>query len=179
MNLPNALTLLRVLLIPFIILFLFVSSGTWIALVLFLIAALSDLIDGYIARRRAHETDLGKIADPIADKLLVLAVLLVFVEFGRISSVPVMVLLAREFLVSGLRIAAGARGVVLGAGLGGKLKTLSQMALVLVLLGERALGQGDSALWVTVLLWLTVALSVISGAEYFYRYCSLYVRGRP
>ncbi|MCS6937107.1 MAG: CDP-diacylglycerol--glycerol-3-phosphate 3-phosphatidyltransferase [Candidatus Bipolaricaulota bacterium] len=175
MNLPNALTLLRVLLIPFIVFFLFAPQGAWPALVLFLIAALSDLVDGYIARRRADETDLGKIADPIADKLLVLAVLLVFVEFGRISSVPVMVLLAREFLVSGLRIAAGARGRVIAAGLGGKLKTISQMALVLALLGERVLGQGGSVLWVTALLWLTVVLSVVSGAEYFYRY----FRGRP
>ncbi len=177
MNLPNALTFLRVLLIPLIIFFLFSAQGASIALVLFIVAALSDLIDGYLARRRAHETDLGKIADPIADKLLVMAVLLAFIELDQISSVPVMVLLAREFLVTGLRIAAGARGIVVGAGLSGKLKTVSQMALVLALLGERTFG-GDatSDLLITVLLSLAVVLSVVSGAEYFYRY---YFKGRP
>lgn len=169
MNLPNALTFLRILLIPFIIFFLFAPQGARLALALFVLAALSDLIDGYVARRRAHETDLGKIADPIADKLLVLAVLLVFVEFGRIPSVPVVILLAREFLVSGLRIAAGARGRVIAAGLWGKLKTVSQMALVFVLIGERALGS-EATLVGTALLWLAVALAILSGAEYFYRY---------
>lgn len=172
MNLPNALTFLRVLLIPAIVFFLLAPQpgGPLIALVLFVIAALSDAIDGYIARRRQGETALGKIADPIADKLLVMAVLLVFVELQQISSVPVMILLAREFLVTGLRIVAGAQGVVVGAGFSGKLKTVSQIALVLVLIGRLAFpGDAPSDLLITVLLYLAVALSVISGTEYFYR----------
>lgn len=170
MNLPNALTFLRVLLIPAIVFFLLAPQpgGPLIALVLFVIAALSDAIDGYIARRRQGETALGKIADPIADKLLVMAVLLVFVELQQISSVPVMILLAREFLVTGLRIVAGAQGVVVGALCSGKLKTVSQIALVLVLIGRLAF-DAPSDLLITVLLYLAVAISVISGTEYFYR----------
>ncbi len=168
MSLPNALTLLRLLLIPAIVFFLLAAQadGARIALLLFVIAALSDALDGYVARRRQGETALGKIADPIADKLLVLAVLLVFVELQQISSVPVMILLAREFLVTGLRIVASAQGIVVGAGFSGKLKTLAQIALVLALLGQRAFGWDADF---TVLLYLTIALSLFSGMEYFYR----------
>lgn len=172
LNLPNALTLLRVLMIPAIVYFLLVPRprGWLIAFVLFAIATLSDAVDGYLARQRKHETSLGKIADPIADKLLVTAVLLVFVELGQISSVPVIVLLAREFLVTGLRIVLSVQEVVLGAGLWGKLKTLTQIGLVFVLLGQEAFGWGATGeLLKTIFLYGAVALALISGVEYFYR----------
>lgn len=176
LNLPNVLTLLRIVFIPAILYFLLapVPSGGLIALGLFALAALSDAVDGYLARSREDETNLGKFADPIADKLLVISVLLAFVQLQEISAVPVIIIIAREFLVMGLRTVIGVQGIVLGASLWGKLKTISQIGLVLVMLGQGAFSWGMAGELVkAVIIYLAVTLTVISGIEYFYRFRKL------
>ncbi len=174
LNLPNGLTLLRILLIPAILYFVLVSGsyhGT-MALALFALAAISDAVDGYIARLREHETNVGKFADPIADKILIISVLLAFVQLQEISAVPVIIIVAREFLVTGLRTVISAQGVVLGASLWGKLKTISQIGLVFVLLSQSAF-RWDADGVKSVLIPIVVAVTVISGIEYFYRFRKL------
>ncbi len=176
LNLPNGLTLLRILFIPAILYFVLVpgSHHGAIALALFALAAISDAVDGYIARLREHETNVGKFADPIADKILIISVLLAFVQLREISAVPVIIIVAREFLVTGLRTVMLTQGVVLGASIWGKLKTISQIWLVLVLLGEGAFRWGTAGDPVkVVIIYLAVALTVISGLEYFYRFRKL------
>lgn len=174
LNLPNGLTLLRILLIPAILYFVLVSGSYHgaMALALFALAAISDAVDGYIARLREHETNVGKFADPIADKILIISVLLAFVQLQEISAVPVIIIVAREFLVTGLRTVISAQGVVLGASLWGKLKTISQIGLVFVLLSQSAF-RWDADGVKSVLIPLVVAVTVISGIEYFYRFRKL------
>jgi CDP-diacylglycerol--glycerol-3-phosphate 3-phosphatidyltransferase len=174
LNLPNGLTLVRIVLIPAILYFVLVpgSYNGVIALALFALAAVSDAVDGYVARLREHETNLGKFADPIADKILIISVLLAFVQLQEISAVPVIIIIAREFLVSGLRTVIGTQGVVLGASLWGKLKTISQIGLVFVLLGQGAF-RWDADGVKSVLVPVVVAVTVISGIEYFYRFRKL------
>ncbi len=174
LNLPNGLTLLRILLIPAILYFVLVSGSHHgaIALALFALAAISDAVDGYIARLREHETNVGKFADPIADKILIISVLLAFVQLQEISAVPVIIIVAREFLVTGLRTVISAQGVVLGASLWGKLKTISQIGLVFVLLSQGAF-RWDADGVKSVLIPIVVAVTVISGIEYFYRFRKL------
>ncbi len=174
MNWPNGITLLRVALIPAILYFVLVPGfySELIALGLFAVAAMTDAIDGYLARRRQDETNLGKFADPIADKILIISVLLAFVQLQEISAVPVIIIIAREFLVTGLRTVISTQGVVLGASLWGKLKTLSQVGLVFVLLSQDAF-RWDANGVKPVLIPIVVAITVISGIEYFYRFRKL------
>ncbi len=166
--------MLRLVLIPVILYFVLVPGSYHgvIALVLFALAALSDAADGFFARIRKGETDLGKFADPIADKILIISVLLAFVQLQEISAVPVIIIIAREFLVTGLRTVIGAQGVVLGASLWGKLKTISQIGLVFVLLSTRVF-HWDANGVKAVLIPIVVAVTVISGIEYFYRFRKL------
>ncbi len=174
MNWPNGITLLRVALIPAILYFVLISGSHYelIALGLFVLAAITDAVDGYLARRQRDETNLGRFADPIADKILIISVLLAFVQLQEISAVPVIIIVAREFLVTGLRTVIGTQGVVLGASLWGKLKTLSQMGLVFVLLSRGAF-HWDADGVKAILIPLVVAITVISGIEYFYRFRKL------
>ncbi len=170
MNWPNGITLLRIALIPAILYFVLVpgAQNALIALALFGFAAMTDALDGYLARRRSDETNLGKFADPIADKLLIISVLLAYVQLQQISAIPVIIIIAREFLVTGLRTVISTQGMVLGASIWGKLKTISQIGLVLVLLGQGAF-RWDVAGIKDILVPIVVAVTVISGAEYFYR----------
>lgn len=174
LNLPNGLTLLRIVLIPVILYFVLVpgSYNGAIALALFALAALSDAADGFLARTQKGETNLGKFADPIADKILIISVLLGFVQLQEISAVPVIIIIAREFLVTGLRTVISSQGVVLGASLWGKLKTISQIGLVFVLLSQGAF-RWDADGVKSVLIPVVVAVTVISGIEYFYRFRKL------
>jgi CDP-diacylglycerol--glycerol-3-phosphate 3-phosphatidyltransferase len=174
LNLPNLLTLLRIVFIPAILYFLLAPGPNFglIALVLFALAALSDAVDGYLARSREDETNLGKFADPIADKLLVISVLLAFVQLQKILAVPVIIIIAREFLVTGLRTVMLTQGVVLGASIWGKLKTISQIGLVFVLLSQGAF-HWDADGVKTILIPIVVTVTVISGIEYFYRFRKL------
>jgi CDP-diacylglycerol---glycerol-3-phosphate 3-phosphatidyltransferase len=165
LNLPNALTLVRILLVPVLVVALTVeaSGGSAIAAGVFVVAALTDGLDGYIARSRQTVTTFGKVMDPVADKLLIAAALISLVSLDRLEPWVAMVIIAREFAVSGLRIAAGQQGVVIPASMLGKLKTIVQVAAVLALIAVPDAG----AAWVQALVYAMVALTVVSGADYF------------
>jgi CDP-diacylglycerol---glycerol-3-phosphate 3-phosphatidyltransferase len=165
LNLPNALTMLRILLVPVLVVTLTVETpgGSVIAATVFAVAALTDGLDGYIARSRQSVTTFGKVMDPVADKLMVAAALISLVSLERLAAWVAMVVIAREFAVTGLRIAAGQRGVVIPASGLGKLKTIVQVAAVLALIAA----PDHDAAWVQALVYTMVAVTVISGADYF------------
>jgi CDP-diacylglycerol---glycerol-3-phosphate 3-phosphatidyltransferase len=165
LNLPNALTLARILLVPVVVVALLVESpgGSTIAAIVFAIAALTDGLDGYIARSQHSVTTFGKVMDPVADKLMVAAALIALVSLDRLAAWVAMVIIAREFAVSGLRIAAGQQGVVIPASPLGKLKTIVQVAAVLALIAA----SDHNAAWVQGLVYAMVGVTVLSGADYF------------
>src|SRR3954471_15597593 len=165
LNLPNALTVVRILLVPVLVVALTVETrgGSVIAAGVFALAALTDGLDGYIARSRQSVTTFGKVMDPVADKLLIAAALISLVSLDRLAPWVAMVIIAREFAVSGLRIAAGQQGVVIPASMLGKVKTIVQVAAVLALI---AASDSDAA-WVQAIVYAMVALTVPSGADYF------------
>ena len=164
-NLPNVLTLLRILLVPVLVVALTVETenGDTLAAAVFALAALTDGLDGYLARSRQSITTFGKVMDPVADKLLIAAALISLVSLERLDAWVAMVIIAREFAVSGLRIAAGVQGVVIPASWLGKAKTIVQVVAVLALI---AAPEPDAA-WVDALVYGMVALTVASGADYF------------
>lgn len=169
MNLPNKLTLARIIMIPFFVFFLLtdlVPYSQYIALGIFALASLTDLLDGKIARKYNLITNFGKFMDPIADKLLVASAFIAFVELGLMPSWIVIILIAREFVVSGFRLVASDAGIVLAAGWGGKFKTATQMILCCFLIVH--LGEKIFAFYVIeqVLIYLSLALSVFSMIEY-------------
>ncbi len=177
-NIPNSLTVARIAAVPLFLLFLFLPGTVFkiLALAIFAVAVLTDAMDGYLARSLKEITTFGKLADPIADKILVTAALVSFVEFGELRALPVIVILAREFLVTGLRIFAMAESAVIPASTLGKAKTISQVGLVLFILATRYFGIGA---WGTLaketFLYFAVALAVVSGGEYFWRARRLFV----
>ncbi len=167
MNLPNKLTLLRVLLVPF-----FVASLLWgqgqnqmlrvVALIIFIVASLTDMLDGQIARRYHLVTNFGKFMDPLADKLLVCSALICFVELRQISAVVVIIIIAREFVISGFRLVAADAGVVIAASWWGKLKTVSQMIAVILMIIHL-----QSLIFITrAMVIVMTALTVISLIDY-------------
>jgi CDP-diacylglycerol--glycerol-3-phosphate 3-phosphatidyltransferase len=167
-NLPNSITIFRILLIPVFMTFLLASvpRGDVLAALTFALAAASDSLDGYFARRRRQKTVLGAFLDPLADKLLVTSALLALIELDKLSAWVAMVIIAREFAVSGLRMIAAAEDVIIPASKWGKAKTVSQMAAILFLILEPDLSvQGRAFAW--YLLVLAVALTLVSGADYF------------
>lgn len=171
-TIPNQITLSRILFVPLLMfLILFESDVTRIlAMVLFFLAAVSDAVDGYIARSLKQTSLFGKFADPIADKLLIAGGLLALLHLGEMNPWAVLVIIAREFLVTGLRILAISEGQAIGASILGKAKMFSHVALVLAILIDRSFAIGP--VWGVVksaCLGLAIALSVISGVEYFYR----------
>ena len=169
MNLPNKLTLLRILLVPFIILCFYLPAawGMWTAVALFIAAAVTDTVDGRYARAHGMVTDFGKFMDPIADKLLVNSVLIMLTAQGAVHPVATILFIAREFAVSGLRLVAASKGVVLAAGNLGKIKTtLQDIALPFLMMGDvwkvfRIIG--------LVLLYASLVMSLWSGWDYIYR----------
>ena len=165
LNAPNALTVFRILLVPVLVAVLLVEApqGSWVAVVVFAVAALTDTLDGYIARSRDIVTTFGKVMDPIADKLLIAAALIALVSLGRVAAWVAMVIIAREFAVTGLRAVAGQQGVIISASPFGKAKTVSQVVAVMALIAAPDAG----ALWVVALVWVAVALTVASGIDYF------------
>ena len=165
LNLPNVLTLLRILLVPVLVVALTeeIPNGSTIAAAVFVLAALTDGLDGYIARSRQSITTFGKVMDPVADKLLIAAALLALVSLDRVAAWVAMVIIAREFAVSGLRIAAGQQGVVIPASALGKIKTIVQSAAVLALIAA----PDPDAAWVQALVYAMVLATVVSGADYF------------
>lgn len=169
MNLPNRLTLSRVALTPvFVALLLLNTNAARIAAAcLFALLSATDFVDGYLARTRGQVTNFGKLMDPMADKLLVMTALVGLLALGRASPVAVMLILGREFVVSGVRMVALAKGLVIAADQFGKLKTVAQMVAILLLtLPAQA---GPCMTVGTALLWVSVGLSLLSVTLYILR----------
>ena len=181
MNLPNKLTLMRVFLIPFFLLCMYWKFPFHYAaaLVIFSAASITDALDGKIARSRNLVTNFGKFLDPLADKVLVLAALAVFVEIPdiRVGAVPLIIISAREFMVSGLRLLAANSGIVVAAGMWGKLKTAFTMVTIILIMFFGILFEKDISslpVWAIIteqaLIWISVLLTVISGGIYLKGY---------
>ncbi len=165
MNLPNKLTMFRVILIPFFVAFLLVDItpyDKWIALAIFIIASLTDLLDGKIARKYGLVTNFGKFMDPLADKLLVCSALICLVALGRIPAWIVIVIIAREFIISGFRLIASDNGVVIAASYWGKFKTTFQMVMICLMIADIA----ALSLLTDVVMWAALVLTVVSLADY-------------
>lgn len=200
MNTPNKLSLLRILLVPFVLLFMLpihifsfvptnwndfvLGNGRIIAGILFIIASLTDMADGKIARKYNLITNLGKFLDSLADKMLVISVLIAFVDLGRISSVFVIIIVLREFMVTGIRLIASEKGVVMAAEMIGKIKTVTQMTAVIYLLFEpllRLIVTSVATAEVTqtllpaipiigdILFLFSVFMTILSGMDYLVR----------
>jgi CDP-diacylglycerol--glycerol-3-phosphate 3-phosphatidyltransferase len=167
MNLPNKLTVLRVIMIPFFVLFLLLDGGTnvtyrYIAAAVFIVASFTDLLDGKIARKYGLVTNFGKFMDPLADKLLVCAGLICFTELGQLPAWIVIVIISREFIISGFRLVASDNGVVIAASYWGKFKTASQMVMsVLLILNIPVLTIVTNAY-----IWIAAILTVVSLVDY-------------
>lgn len=167
MTTATKITLVRVLLIPIYMVFMYLSGGEgglwmWLSLAVFIIASLTDFIDGYIARHYNQTTDLGKFLDPLADKLLTIAAMSMYVEWGVMPAWALMIVLTREFAVSGLRMVAGPKGKVIAAGKSGKFKTASTMVGLCAMM---ALPGIDILNWIVI--GMIVLTTVYSGVEYF------------
>ena len=168
MNLPNKLTCFRVVLIPFFVFFMmapfFEGYGNYIALVIFIVASLTDLLDGKIARKYHLVTNFGKFMDPLADKLLVCSAMICLIQTGQLAAWIVIIIISREFIISGFRLIASDNGVVIAASYWGKFKTTFQMLMVITLIINlpytwfQALG--------TVLIYVSLALTIISLIDY-------------
>ncbi len=168
MNLPNKLTILRVCMIPPFLFFLYCSFGNgannWIAFAIFLAASFTDMLDGKIARKYNLITNFGKFMDPLADKLLVDSALIALCELGRIQGWIVIIIIAREFIISGFRLIAAEKGNVIAAGWWGKWKTAVQMFAVMLLIIDFK----NTPMWVItqILVYVALALTVISLIDY-------------
>ena len=185
MNLANKLTMLRIFLVPLFLIFIAVKNipyGTFIATFIFIIASLTDQLDGYIARSRNQVTNFGKFMDPLADKLLVTAALISLVELQVIPAWATVVIIAREFAVSGLRTIAASEGKVIAASMWGKAKTVTQIVAIIALLIQVNIGSSKYLITLVessntikyvlnygpkVLLLLAVLMTLISGYDYF------------
>ena len=170
MNLPNNLTVVRVLMIPFFVWFMLPSLGgemaasKWIALAIFCIASLTDLLDGKIARKYNLVTNFGKFMDPLADKLLVGAAMICLVEMGRLPAWIVIVIISREFIISGFRLIASDNGIVIAASYWGKFKTVFQMAMIIVLIA--AFEGSVFEVVEQILIWVSLILTIVSLVDY-------------
>lgn len=163
MNTANKLTLLRVALIPVFLIVLYIGFpySRYVALAVFIIASLTDFVDGYIARSRGQITDFGKFMDPLADKVLVMAALVWFIEQGLMPAWAVLIVIVREFAVTALRLVAADKGRVIAAGPSGKVKTaLTMLGIILMFLPIPPAA-------VTVCVWVIVAVTLYSGIDYF------------
>lgn len=170
LNLPNKLTVIRVLAIPFFLLFLYISKGIFrfLPLLIFAGAAITDAIDGHIARRDNLVTNFGKFMDPLADKLLTASAFIAFVEIDYLSAWVVVLIISRELLVSGFRTLAASKNVNIAANAWGKIKTVFQMILIIVILLNYTGYFGFTNPLITPLIAITVLLTITSGATYIY-----------
>ena len=168
MNTPNKLTIARVIMIPFFVAFLMYdiagSVGKWIALAIFIIASLTDTLDGYLARRDNLVTNFGKFMDPLADKLLVCSALICFTSLGTLPAWITIVIIAREFIISGFRLIAADNGIVIAASYWGKFKTVSQMIMIILMIMD--IQNTVFQTLITVFIVIAVALTVISLIDY-------------
>ena len=168
MNLPNKLTLLRVILVPFFVAVLltgyFGDASKWIALAIFIIASLTDMLDGKIARKYGLVTNFGKFMDPLADKLLVCSAMICLIELDRLPAWIVIIIIAREFIISGFRLIASDNGVVIAASWWGKFKTVSQMTMVILLIADI---QTEAMQVISVIVtYLALILTIVSLVDY-------------
>ena len=168
MNLPNKLTIMRVILIPFFVFFLlstyFPAYGNYIAVAIFIVASLTDMLDGKIARKYNLVTNFGKFMDPLADKLLVCSAMICLIELDRLAAWIVIVIIAREFIISGFRLVASDNGVVIAASYWGKFKTTFQMLMVIVLILD--IQMPFFQILGTVLTYVALILTVVSLINY-------------
>jgi len=178
MNLPNKLTILRVIMIPFFVFALMLENGAnqtyrYIAAAIFIIASLTDLLDGNIARKYNLVTNFGKFMDPLADKLLVCSALICMIELGQLPAWMVLIIIAREFIISGFRLVASDNGVVIAASYWGKWKTTFQMiSVVLLIFNIEALSAITNAT-----VWIALALTVISLVDYIVKNAGVLLEG--
>jgi len=167
MNLPNKLTLLRVLLVPVFVVFLMCNItgyDKWIALAIFIIASLTDMLDGKIARKYNLITNFGKFMDPLADKLLVCSAFICFIELGKLPTWMVLIVIAREFIISGFRLVAADNGVVIAASIWGKYKTAISMVMIGFVIADINLLVFQ--IITQVLIWASLILTVVSLIDY-------------
>lgn len=177
MNLANKLTILRILLVPIFMTFLVnenIPYNDIIAAVIFIIASLTDSLDGYIARSRNQITKFGKFMDPLADKLLVVAALICFVEFGSIPSWMAFIIIAREFMVTGIRILAASENITIAASKWGKVKTISQMVGIILLLFNNFPFEYINVPMDVIVMYIATLFTVISGFDYYYKNRNLF-----
>ena len=176
LNAPNVLTLVRISLIPVLVAVLLsaLPNADFLAAVVFVVASATDALDGWLARRRETVTAFGKLMDPLADKLLITSALVSFVSLYRLDAWVAMVIIAREFAVTGLRMLAVEQGHVIPASIWGKLKTVFQVAMVLALIWADAPSR-----WVDALIYVTVAVTVLSGVDYFFATRRLLTQDEP
>lgn len=179
MNTPNKLTILRVILVPVFLSFLLINDIEYnyiFALIVFIAASLTDMLDGHLARKNNQITTFGKFLDPLADKVLVLSAMICFIELGLASSVAVVIIIAREFMVTSIRLVAlSGDGKVISASILGKIKTVISMVAVigiLTLLGVDqivSISTGiDIPLFANILIWIATAATIVSGLEYLF-----------
>ncbi len=178
MNLPNKLTILRTVLIPFFLIALlcdkeyggFIPYGNWIALLIFALASITDMLDGKIARKYNLVTNFGKFMDPLADKLLVSSAMIAFIELDRIPCWIVIVIIAREFIISGFRLVAADNGIVIAAGIWGKIKTAEQMVMLCIMIADLGSVFPDAAdgiyIFENVLIYIALILTIVSLLDY-------------
>lgn len=166
MNLPNKLTVLRVVLIPFFVVFMLVdilgAYDKWIALAIFIVASLTDLLDGKIARKYNLVTNFGKFMDPLADKMLVCSALICLTALDKLPAWITIVIICRDFVISGFRLVAADNGVVIAASYWGKYKTTFQMIMVCLLIADLA----PLTLVTTIVTWIAVILTIVSLIDY-------------
>lgn len=166
MNVPNMLTILRVLMIPFFVLFMLgdmTNADNYIALAIFIAASLTDMFDGYLARKNNQVTNFGKFMDPLADKLLVCAALICLMDIEKLPSWIVIVIISREFIISGFRLIASDNGLVIAASWWGKAKTISQMLMIVILIADFG---GFFEVVEQFMIYLALVLTVVSLIDY-------------
>ena len=170
MNTPNKLTIARVIMIPFFVAFLMYDiagdAGKWIALVIFIAASITDTLDGYIARKYHLVTNFGKFMDPLADKLLVCSAMICMIDLKRLPAWFVIIIIAREFIISGFRLIAAENGIVIAANYWGKFKTASQMIMIILLILHF---DGIFVILEQIFIWLSLALTIISLITYIWQ----------
>ncbi len=171
MNLANKITILRILLVPFFMFLLLAEFpySNLLAAIVFILAASTDSVDGYIARKRNEVTSFGKFIDPLADKILVTSALIILVEMGKLSSVIAIIIITREFVITGFRMLAASEGVVIAASGWGKLKTILQIIAIVAIMLNNIPFEWIGFPFDKITLTLAVAVTIISGVDYFYK----------
>ena len=171
LNLPNKITLLRIFIIPLFLVFLLTDiggeNGRYISFVIFIIASVTDALDGYLARKYNIVTTIGKFMDPLADKVLVCSALIALIQTGDIPAMAVIIIIAREFIITGFRLVASDKGVVIAASRWGKLKTVSQMVMVMYLILGLSGGMFDVI--GAALIVISLVFTVVSAIDYIYK----------